>query len=568
MNEERPLKYKLTPVYLKIPPPDRSSCMGKMITAIMFVLGVSLLLLLFAFFGQRRATQLFVAWGNQSMEEMAFEEAKYWYGYALYFDEEYDSALLGRYAARFQRHQFTEALEDIEFYIKLYPDDATGYLKRARLSLEMGESEKALEDISYAEGLSSLDFAEEGQLTWFKVEVLRQLGQLNEALAVLTALLETDASDTQASQALEKRAELYLLLGETSKAGEDYAQWVELEAENPAAYLARGRFYWKELLSLVKAVPDFEQAIALEPTYAEAYADLGLLEYGRDEFEAALPHLEKAREFLPDNAPVLAALARIYNDQARMEECLALLNQALELRPNDPPSLILRGRILFEQGEHKKALDDFTQALMFDNGNESALLGRSDVYQAMADSPLALQDLESVLAQSRQHPGALSRKATLLHAEGQIDEVIAIWEQLKGLQLNERTKWTLKQMKLLESQDRLEEALTLGQLEESLVFDLPNSHITPLWIEISRLFYKSQDFASSLSYYNQVLVREPENGTAFCGRGRAGRQLGNIHIAVAVLDLKKCLELVPEISDGEAIQEWLDKHSVEVTDSE
>ncbi len=141
----------------------------------------------------------------------------------------------------------------------------------------------------------------------------------------------------------------------------------------------------------------FDQALALDPTFGEAWfrtgqvyaaqqdwrraaeafreAERSLPDDGQVQFEmgwalyeqtsdpaAAEPYLRRAVELLPDEMWPVLRLAAVLRAAGRLAEALDLARDAQHAFTDDPWPLIYEGRILLEQGEPDVALDPLQRA--------------------------------------------------------------------------------------------------------------------------------------------------------------------------------------------------------------
>lgn len=134
------------------------------------------------------------------------------------------------------------------------------------------------------------------------------------------------------------------------------------------AYL-RGRFLVVQRTgtSIEGAVREFEKAIALDPDYALAHAELAVAllilnreEYGdrtlSDAIAMAKPHSEQALALDPTLAEAQAAAGLILQRQGHPEEALARYRQAIQINPNYHTVQIWMGNILlFDLGNYSES---------------------------------------------------------------------------------------------------------------------------------------------------------------------------------------------------------------------
>ena len=138
---------------------------------------------------------------------------------------------------------------------------------------------------------------------------------------------------------------------------------VELDPENAVYRNALG-VAQLQLRRWPDAQASFEKAIALEPTYAEAYHNLGLAFASQNQLDKAVTNYRKALTFPTYPSPELAYhnLGEAYLRQGKLKEAEEALRQATQLEPKGQFSYYLLGVVLAEAGRKDEARAVFRQA--------------------------------------------------------------------------------------------------------------------------------------------------------------------------------------------------------------
>jgi adenylate cyclase len=142
------------------------------------------------------------------------------------------------------------------------------------------------------------------------------------------------------------------------------------------AYL-RGRYLFVQRTpaTIEGAIGEFEKAIALDPGYALAHADLSkaimlLVEYsGRNVTETlarAAPHAERAMDLDPTLARVQAASGFILENQGDFEGALAHYKRAIQINPNSWFAHLSMGASLSNLGRYAEYFDAVEMAVRVD----------------------------------------------------------------------------------------------------------------------------------------------------------------------------------------------------------
>ena len=161
--------------------------------------------------------------------------------------------------------------------------------------------------------------------------------------------------------------------------------------ESLAAYehVLRGREHFSRATrdSNDEAQDMFQRAIDLDPSYAAAYAELGLTlieavasgwtEFIADDLARAETLAQKALWLDSASTTAYRLLAEVHLARRRFDLALGQIDRALEINPSDAESFSMRGAILVWAGRAAEALPWLEGALRLDNANARAtfLLG-------------------------------------------------------------------------------------------------------------------------------------------------------------------------------------------------
>lgn len=138
--------------------------------------------------------------------------------------------------------------------------------------------------------------------------------------------------------------------------------WRDTVAKNPRAWAA-----WNNLGMATRDAREeftcYTTALELNPNYADAHNNLGVLLYQQRRAAEAEMHLREAVRLQPLLAPAHNNLGSVLSDAGRFDEALRHLRRAVELNPNYVDAWVNLGLALSRHGEPAAAISCFERAL-------------------------------------------------------------------------------------------------------------------------------------------------------------------------------------------------------------
>jgi tetratricopeptide (TPR) repeat protein len=219
-----------------------------------------------------------------------------------------------------------EALADLDAAIAADPGHPDYYIDRGNLLYALGRHDDAVADYETAMRAGP-PFPEP---YYNRAEVRFAAGDLQGALADLGHALDLDPDFTDA---YVNRAGLLVHAGEYARARADAERGLRLAPGNPHLLCVLGQVEMAERRP-GPARSAFDDALALDPALAAAWANRGILAFETGDVEGAVRDLTRALE-LDEQPPVLFNRAMALRAAGREQEARADLTRALELDPRD-----------------------------------------------------------------------------------------------------------------------------------------------------------------------------------------------------------------------------------------
>lgn len=135
---------------------------------------------------------------------------------------------------------------------------------------------------------------------------------------------------------------------------------------NPKNYLAH---YWLAVSYLyaeysgAAVISELKTTINLNPSYPDAYRELGIIYAKLNKYEESREYLEKAKSMNDNDVLTLANLGYVYVQLKEFEEAKKQYEEALSIQPNNILALNNYGLLYFKTNNHLKAEEYFLKSI-------------------------------------------------------------------------------------------------------------------------------------------------------------------------------------------------------------
>lgn len=157
---------------------------------------------------------------------------------------------------------------------------------------------------------------------------------------------------------------------------------------------------------LEQALSDYSEAIALAPSYAEAYHNRGAAWLEMGQVRSAVNDLDKALALRPDWDLAHFTRGRAKSELGDQAGAVADFTAVLEMDPGNALAWWRRGRALAAQGRGAAAEADFTKAMELAPDTVEPLLDRGRLRLGLGDGPAAMRDFLAAIRVAPEEPMA------------------------------------------------------------------------------------------------------------------------------------------------------------------
>jgi len=252
---------------------------------------------------------------------------------------------------------------------------AKEFLKEENYDKAMEYVDKALKIKSTPEGMK------------IKARILQKMGRYEEAVGIITKVLEENVKDDEAWLIF---GEILEDMGDLDEAEQAYGQCVHFNNLNISCWINRGNV----LLTQEKyqeALMCYESALALKKNLPAIWNNRGVALKYMGKYDEALRSYNTALQYDPKFADAYLNKAYLYFDLKRYEEARNALADYLKLR-EDARGYLLLAKIFAKRSMKKEAIEAVKKALKLEPANQEA----KDLLEKLEGKNRELKDYEEI----------------------------------------------------------------------------------------------------------------------------------------------------------------------------
>jgi protein O-GlcNAc transferase len=178
------------------------------------------------------------------------------------------------------------------------------------------------------------------------------------------------------------------------------------------------------------------QAVALDPDFAEAHNDRGVILAASGLLQDALTCFERAVALKPDYDEARLNLGRALRAVGRVADAAAQFAELLKARPDSPPAHLNLASVLELNGQPAEAEKHYRRAIALRPDLADAHGHLAMLLEREGRLPEALACAERAVALAPRHPGARNNLGNILRAMDRLGDAIAQYQAALGIDPN------------------------------------------------------------------------------------------------------------------------------------
>jgi len=294
---------------------------------------------------------------------------------------------------------------------------------------------------------------------------------------------------------------------------------------------------------LEAAINNFNEAIRLNPNYAQAYGNRGIAYSRLQQYDQSLADYNQFIRFNPNSAAAYYNRATLYDKLGDSQKAIADYDPAIRLNPNFTQAI--RGREIAQnklRTPQQSISNTNVLAQYFSNGStaENFFVQAMDKYDK-ADFDGAIVDFSQAIQLKPDYAPAYMGRAMAYKGLGDLENQIT--ELRKAAELLQKQGDT----------EAYQTTIDLIKVTQDLIDSIrsnPNSKLAfaELFFNYGIEEWKKGNFVQSLAQFNLAIRLNPNDASAYLFRGNAYGQLKEYQKAIA--DYTQAIRLDPNYADA------------------
>ena len=206
--------------------------------------------------------------------------------------------------------------------------------------------------------------------------------------------------------------------------------FVRYYPDDPTVYVNRALAYEDEE-EYDMAIADYDKALSIDPTYAEAYVNRGSVYAKKNELSVAITDYTRALELDSLNAEAYYQRANALYLGAQYEAALVDYDEALRIDSTHAEVYFNRGNVYGRINDHSRAIEDYTRTLAIDSLHTKAYYNRAAAYYYLGDYEKSILDFTKLLTIDSTNTKARNNRAIAYFITGEYQKA---WEDVRELE--------------------------------------------------------------------------------------------------------------------------------------
>jgi len=298
---------------------------------------------------------------------------------------------------------------------------------------------------------------------------------------------------------------------------------IEAQIKTKQAELSAWEWFEK---SLQTRDPDeqikcYTQAIKLNPEFAEAFNNRGVVYADKGLYDQAIDDCTRALEINPKDALAFNNRGNAYFDKGLYDQAIEDYTRAIKINPKDALAFYNRGLAYAKKGLYDQAIDDYSRAIEINPKDADVFNNRGNAYSKKGLPDQAIEDYNRAIKINPKDADVFNNRGIAYSDKGLYDQ--AIKDYNRAIEINP---------KLSEAFNNRGNAYSkFWGLPEQAIEDYNRAiEINPKYVGAfnnrGNAYRKMGQYQKALEDCNRALEIDPTCAMALCTRGETYYQMG------------------------------------------
>ncbi len=366
-----------------------------------------------------------------------------------------------------------------------------------------------------------------------KSDALFSLKQYPEALASIDQAIQRQNQDAVLYMF---RGELLLHLNRYQEAVETYTKAIDIKP-HPFAYNDRG-LARSDSGDKQGAIADYNQAIKLNPQYANAYNNRGNARYDSGDKEGAIDDYTQAIQLNPQYADAYYNRGNARFDLGDTQGAIDDYNQVIKINPQYADAYVNRGIVRANSEDKQGAIADYTEAIKINPQYALAYKSRGLARKDLGDVPGAIDDYTEAIKINPQYVEAYVNRGFARKNSGDLSGAIDDYSQ--AIQLNPKN-WKAYLGRGLTRSDSGDVPGAIADYTQAIQL---NPQLVMAYYIRGNARKVSGDLSGAIDDYTEAIKINPQYAEAYFNRGNARKDSGDL--SGAIDDYTEAIKINPQ----------------------
>ena len=292
----------------------------------------------------------------------------------------------------------------------------------------------------------------------------------------------------------------------------------------------------------VEAISDFDQALALNPEYADAFSNRGLAKWKQGDGEGAIQDYDRAITLNPEMALAFYNRGVAKSEKGDVEGAIQDFDRAIILNPEYADAFSNRGNAKLEKGDGEGAIQDYDRALALNPEMAPVCSNRGLAKSKQGDMEGAIQDYDRAIALNHEYAPFYGNRGLAKWEQRDVEGAIRDYD--RAIALNSEFVDAFGNR----GNAKLGQGDAEGAIQDYDQVIALNPEYVHAYFTRGVAKSKKGDVDGAIQDFDRAIALNPEYATAYSNRGTAKLEKGGV--VGAIQDFDRAIALNPEYANA------------------